>query len=118
MTICSLLSSEQTTAIKVQFAGLEIIDEILIVEKSSAPLATRATAPPRKCRQFRTKDRDAVLATRFLADRGSGNGASRTNAGFPPALVASTQEYLWSDHFRKRSRCSRVGARYRSCIRQ
>jgi hypothetical protein len=35
-----------------------------------------------------------VAGPRFLADRGSGDGVSRRNAGFPPALVASTQEYL------------------------
>src|SRR6516225_6948148 len=35
-----------------------------------------------------------VTGPRFLADRGSGDGASRRNAGFPPAFVASTQEYL------------------------
>src|SRR5262249_39191132 len=35
-----------------------------------------------------------VAGPRFLADRGSGDGVSRRDAGFPPALVASTQEYL------------------------
>jgi hypothetical protein len=30
----------------------------------SIPLARRATAPPGKCRQFRTEDCDAVLASR------------------------------------------------------
>src|SRR5215469_11309164 len=45
-----------------------------------------------------------VAGPRFLADRGSPDGASRRNAGFPPALVASTQEYLSSDRLHKRSR--------------
>ena len=45
-----------------------------------------------------------VAGPRFLADRGSGDGASRRNARFPPALVAATQEYLESDRFHKRSR--------------
>ena len=43
----------------------------------------------------------AVELVPFLSDRGLVDGASRRNAGFPPALVAATQEEQSGHRFHK-----------------
>src|SRR5262249_4052961 len=63
----------------------------LLLANSQPDTERRASAP------------DAILAghspPRFFADRGLGDGTSRRNADFPPALVATPREELSGDRF-------------------